>query len=218
MIMLSPLNRGLLLFWRKLMSEEQPVSRISFRADKQTELLNLKKNQFGHTVANESSDESTPDNVKLRFGGSGTGIVAHVDLFDSPHLKKFIQDSDLDNMNIAEDQDVEEIDLSEEENISNEDIIDFNKERPSTLEEFDIYANSILGVPTPQPVSNTAKKTFSSNSATKACSCCSYKIKKDAKFCPNCGSPQTQAQFCKNCGNKFLAQENFCSECGTKRE
>jgi RNA polymerase subunit RPABC4/transcription elongation factor Spt4 len=56
------------------------------------------------------------------------------------------------------------------------------------------------------------------NSATKACSCCSCKIKKDAKFCPNCGSPQTQAQFCKNCGNKFLAQENFCSECGTKRE
>ena len=202
MIMLSPLNRGLLLFWRKLMSEEQPVSRISFRADKQTELLNLKKNQFGHTVANESSDESTPDNVKLRFGGSGTGIVAHVDLFDSPHLKKFIQEND----------------LSEEEIISNEDIMDFGKERPSTLEEFDVYANSILGVPSPQPVSNTAKKTFSSNSATKACSCCSCKIKKDAKFCPNCGSPQTQAQFCKNCGNKFLAQENFCSECGTKRE
>jgi hypothetical protein len=69
----SPLNRGLLLFWRKLMSEDLPVNRMSFRADKQTELLNLKKNQFGHTVASESSDESTTDNVKLRFGGSGTG-------------------------------------------------------------------------------------------------------------------------------------------------
>ena len=40
----SPLNRGLLLFWRKLMSEDLPVNRMSFRADKQTELLNLKKN------------------------------------------------------------------------------------------------------------------------------------------------------------------------------
>ena len=97
------------------MSEDLPVNRMSFRADKQTELLNLKKNQFGHTVASESSDESTTDNVKLRFGGSGTGIVAHVDLFDSPHLKKFIQDSDLDDMDTPEDQDVEEIDLSEEE-------------------------------------------------------------------------------------------------------
>ena len=214
----SPLNRGLLLFWRKLMSEDLPVNRMSFRADKQTELLNLKKNQFGHTVASESSDESTPDNVKLRFGGSGTGIVAHVDLFDSPHLKKFIQDSDLDDMDIPEDQDVEEIDLSEEEIIPTEDIINFNKERPSTLEEFDVYANSILGVPTPQPVNNAIKKTFASTSASKPCSYCNCKIKKDAKFCSNCGSPQTQAQFCKNCGNKFLAQENFCSECGTKRE
>lgn len=216
--MLSPLNRGLLLFWRKLMSEEQPVNRISFRADKQTELLNLKKNQFGHTISSESSDESATENVKLRFGGSGTGIVAHVDLFDSPHLKKFIQDSDLDVMDTPEDQGVEEIDLSEEEIIQTEEIINFNKERPSTLEEFDVYANSILGVPTPQPVNNAPKKTFASSPSTKACTYCNCKIKKDAKFCSNCGTPQTQAQFCKNCGNKFLAQENFCSECGTKRE
>lgn len=200
------------------MSEEQPVNRISFRADKQTELLNLKKNQFGHTIAGENSDDTNPENVKLRFGGSGTGVVAHIDLFDSPHLKKFIQDSDLDEMDSEESQ-MEEIDLSEEE-LDQTEIINYNTTRPSTLEEFDVYANSILGKPSPSPVKENPKKVFASapSQGDKPCSYCNCKIKKDAKFCPNCGTPQLKAQFCKNCGNKFHAQENFCSECGTKRE
>jgi hypothetical protein len=199
------------------MSEEHPVNRISFRADKQTELLNLKKNQFGHTVASESDNDASLENVKLRFGGSGTGVVAHMDLFDSPHLKKFIQDSDLDEMDDADEIDVEEIDLAEEEVVIKEEITNFNSDRPSTLEEFDLYANTILGVQTPAQATNTPKKVFASTPSEKPCINCNCKIKKDAKFCTNCGTPQTLAQFCKNCGNKFVAQENFCSDCGTKR-
>ena len=199
------------------MSEEHPINRISFRADKQTELLNLKKNQFGHTVASESDNDASLENVKLRFGGSGTGVVAHMDLFDSPHLKKFIQDSDLDEMDDTDEIDVEEIDLAEEEVIIKEEITNFNSDRPSTLEEFDLYANTILGVQTPAQATNAPKKVFASSPSEKPCINCNYKIKKDAKFCTNCGTPQTLAQFCKNCGNKFVAQENFCSDCGTKR-
>lgn len=191
------------------MAEENKEASISFRSDKQTEMLNLRKNKFGHTLSRNTEDDTSDDNVNLSFGSSGTGVVAHVDIFDSPHLKKFLEDSDLDSMNSNEDEHlIDEIDLSEESEL-------LNNPRPRTLEEFDLLADSIL-----KPSNNPTKTKFASNESkqSKSCSTCRSLIKKDSKFCPNCGSPQTLAQFCKNCGNKFSLQEKFCCECGSKRE
>lgn len=190
------------------MSEEKKESSISFRADRQADMLNLKKNKFGHTLSRNSEEQESSDKINLSFGNSGTGVVAHVDLFDSPHLKKFIENSDLELLDDSDDNIIEEIDLSESEvNIM---------ERPNTLEEFDLIADSII-----KPNNNQVNKSKfmpADSRNTKCCNQCDAEIKKDSKFCSNCGAPQLMAQFCKNCGNKFSSKENFCSECGTKRE
>ena len=189
------------------MSEENKEPAISFRADKQASMLNLKKNQFGHTLSKNTTDDEALESVNLQFGSSGTGIVAHVDIFDSPHLKKFLESSDLDLMDDnIDDVQMDEIDLSEES-----DNIIFPA-RPTTLAEFDMIADSIIR---PEP----SKQRFAKkeDNSSKVCNNCKTEIKKNSKFCSNCGSSQN-ASFCKNCGYKFTAQENFCSECGTKRE
>lgn len=190
------------------MSDEIRESNISFRADKQADMLGLKKNKFGHTLSKNTEDNSPEEKVNLSFGSSGTGVVAHVDIFDSPHLKKFIENSDLDAMYADDEIEIDEIDLSEPG-------ANLIEERPKTLEEFDMYADLIIKNP------NQTKSKFAQpvdQKTLKQCSDCSTKIKADAKFCSNCGASQAMALFCKNCGNKFSMQEKFCCECGTKRE
>ncbi len=49
---------------------------------------------------------------------------------------------------------------------------------------------------------------------TVACKGCGAQIKATAKFCPECGKPQTQAQKCPECGAEV--EGKFCPECGHK--
>lgn len=197
---------------------EETENRISFRQDKKTAALNIHKNKFGHTVTNDTSGQSLDEAVQLRVGG--TGVEAYVDLFETPTMKKFMEQNNLD---ISEDSEIVdkmvEIDLSEE---TEEEFVQAPYVRPGTLEEFDKFADKIIGRPHNQsqpPVQAAAKpKVFATPEPQKFCTGCKCKIKKDAKFCPECGTPQSMAQFCKNCGIKFENLEKFCSECGTKRE
>ncbi|MBE5745722.1 MAG: zinc-ribbon domain-containing protein [Clostridiales bacterium] len=46
------------------------------------------------------------------------------------------------------------------------------------------------------------------------CVNCGAKIKKRAKFCPECGSKQSLS--CPKCGHDLRKNAKFCSECGTK--
>ena len=198
---------------------EETENRISFRQDKKTAALNIHKNKFGHTVTNDTSGQSLDEAVQLRVGG--TGVEAYVDLFETPTMKKFMEQNNLD---ISEDNEavdkMVEIDLSEE---AEEEFVQAPYIRPGTLEEFDKFADKIIGRPTaqnPTPVQTASVKPkgFAAPEPQKFCTNCKCKIKKDAKFCPECGTPQTLAQFCKNCGIKFEGLEKFCSECGTRRE
>ena len=52
-----------------------------------------------------------------------------------------------------------------------------------------------------------------------ACSGCGNPVPAGAKFCPNCGQPQTapQARFCMGCGAKLEPGAKFCPECGQKQ-
>jgi len=187
---------------------EEQKNRVSFRLDKKSESLsNVRVNKFGHTTT--SADEPEEIAVNVRLGGV-SGVDAHVDIFDSPTMKKFMQQN---NLNLAENQNeaMDVIDLSEEETYEPVEVKTY--ERPDTLEEFDIIADEILGV-----VPTKTKKTIESSSEIKTCTSCSCQNKPNAKFCAHCGRPFLMAAFCKNCGNKFDNQEKFCSECGTKRE
>lgn len=191
------------------MSEDN--TRISFRKDKLPESLKFNKNKFGHTVTSENSDESEP-NVELTM--AGYTIEAHVDIFESPHLQKFIAEN---NFNLQEEIDnkIEDIEIDLGDEIQK---LNTQQQRPNTLEEFDQIAEKFIGesrFKKPQKESNTKN---TNHFDFKPCFNCKSKIKADAKFCSECGTPQAVANFCKNCGIKYEGNEKFCSECGTKRQ
>lgn len=191
------------------MSEDSKESRRSFRRDKQMEGVDLPKNQFGHTLYTLKDEEIKP--IEQIVHNENGIISAHMDIFESPHLKKFMNEHDLDVE--LEHSDAEEIDLSS-------DLIEEPKNyRPETLEDFNNFSDDLLNKGSQKSSSIFKRDTKTSDSQSlKNCQACQSKIKKDAKFCPECGTPQILAQFCKNCGNKFEGSEKFCSECGTKRE
>lgn len=186
------------------MSEDNKESRRSFRRDKQMEGVDLPKNQFGHTLSVLKDGESPIEELVQNENGI---LSAHTDIFESPHLKKFMDEHDLDFEHEAE-----EIDLSD-------DVEEIKNYRPETLEDFNNFSNDLFGRTAPQKAPGLFKKEQKSEPQSfKNCQSCQSKIKKDAKFCTECGIPQLLAQFCKNCGNKFLGEEKFCGECGTRRE
>jgi hypothetical protein len=189
---------------------EEQKDRVSFRIDKKSEALsNVRVNKFGHTTTGQQP-ENGEIAVNLRLGGV-SGVDAHVDIFDSPTMKKFMQQNNL-NLSDQQSEAMEIIDLSEEEIQEQAEPKIF--ERPHTLEEFDLIADEILGVSSP----SKNKKTAEAISDQKLCTSCNCANKPNSKFCSHCGRPLILAAFCKNCGNKFDNQEKFCSECGTKRE
>jgi len=49
---------------------------------------------------------------------------------------------------------------------------------------------------------------------TKACPSCGRDIPRDARFCPQCGTPQ--ALTCDACGHANAAGSRFCAQCGAK--
>lgn len=193
---------------------EEQKERVSFRIDKKSESLNnVRVNKFGHTTtgADEKTDEIA---VNLRLSGN-SGVDAHVDIFDSPTMKKFMQQNNL-NLNEQTESEIEIIDLSDDKDqMESLEIPEINNfARPDSLEEFDLIADEILGIaPTPKKIINEQPK-----SDLKNCQSCNCSNKPGSKFCSNCGKPFLMASFCKNCGNKFDNQEKFCSECGSKRE
>jgi RNA polymerase subunit RPABC4/transcription elongation factor Spt4 len=194
---------------------EDESGRVSFRLDKKSEAINqVKKNRFGHTISSQSSEEVDDSGVQLRVGG--TGVEAYVDLFDSPTMKKFMQNNNLG----IEFSEAETIVDNIEEDLSEDVQEEINPRpfvRPQSLEEFDKIADEVMGI---APVTKTAKRQFAQpeNNESKVCNSCKCKIKANSNFCPNCGAPQAKVLFCKNCGNKFESSEKFCSECGNKRE
>ncbi len=56
---------------------------------------------------------------------------------------------------------------------------------------------------------------------TEICENCGAELKKDAKFCQECGqkiqTPEKDGEkiFCINCGAEVTSSENFCENCGT---
>ena len=171
--------------------------------------VDLPKNQFGHTLFTLKDEEIKP--IEQIVHNDNGVISAHMDIFESPHLKKFMNEHDLDVE--SEHSEAEEIDLSS-------DLAEDHKNyRPETLEDFNNLSDGLFGK-SPQKTSALFKREAKAgeNQSFKNCQGCQSKIKKDAKFCPECGIPQILAQFCKNCGNKYEGSEKFCSECGTKRE
>lgn len=196
------------------MSEDN--TRVSFRKDKLSESLKLNKNKFGHTITNESNEQNEP-NVELTL--AGFSVDAHVDIFESPHLQKFISENNLNIQQESENQ-IEDIEIDLGEELKNNNIV---QTRPKTLEEFDQIADRYLGESrfkktTQNPEPSSANLNKNKTSEHKPCHNCNMKIRFDAKFCPECGNPQMMANFCKNCGNKYDGSEKFCSECGTKRQ
>jgi len=191
---------------------EEENNRVSFRMDKKSSTMSsTRTNKFGHTVTNHNTDKEDP-NVQLRVGGT-SGVEAYVDIFDSPMLKKFMDENnlDLENVNSALQEGIIEIDLSEDEAPVVSQFI-----RPESLEEFDKIADEVMGISQVKSTKKSFAQTDSSD--VKLCAGCNCKIKANSKFCSNCGKPQVLATFCKNCGHKFDASEKFCSECGNKRE
>ena len=68
---------------------EEQKDRMSFRIDKKSESLsNVRVNKFGHTTTGQQDNSEIA--VNLRLGGV-SGVDAHVDIFDSPTMKKFMQ-------------------------------------------------------------------------------------------------------------------------------
>lgn len=181
---------------------EEQKDRVSFRMDKKSEALNnVRVNKFGHTTTGQEKDlPETAVQLKVQ----NTGVEAYVDIFDSPTLKKFMQQNHLDLQH--SNSSIEVIELSDEE----EEPVKFSS--PNSLEEFDKIADEVMGI-APQ-----TKKSVTVHHEFKTCPTCNYNNKTNSKFCSNCGKQFTLAQFCKNCGNKFENQEKFCSECGHKRE
>lgn len=201
-------------------------SNISFRKDKISEGLKLGKNRFGHTVT-ATNEQNSVENVELEIGG--TGVIAHVDIFESPHMKKFMDEAklsinDIDELEISEDliSIEEQLINTSNQNETNIDLLqDLQNLRPSTLEDFDNLAEKIIGeskFKRSNQAANTAAAKVTEQKSFKNCHSCNSKMKHDAKFCPNCGTPQKMSNFCNNCGNKYDGNENFCSECGTKRQ
>lgn len=46
---------------------------------------------------------------------------------------------------------------------------------------------------------------------------CGESVSAVAKFCPFCGISTTAINYCRSCGYRFAAGQNFCSQCGAKR-
>ena len=52
------------------------------------------------------------------------------------------------------------------------------------------------------------------------CNSCHAKVKKDSKFCPECGNKIEikKSVFCSECGTPIPAGAKFCANCGNKVE
>ncbi|MGC8581988.1 MAG: zinc ribbon domain-containing protein [Thermoplasmata archaeon] len=48
------------------------------------------------------------------------------------------------------------------------------------------------------------------------CKHCGAKLKENAKFCSNCGTPVSRDLKCPSCGQPYETGEKFCSSCGAK--
>ena len=54
------------------------------------------------------------------------------------------------------------------------------------------------------------------SSQTESCPKCGEAVHKGTKFCTNCGASLTSEKVCKKCGKKLRANAKFCPECGEK--
>jgi len=59
-----------------------------------------------------------------------------------------------------------------------------------------------------QPMESVEKVVF--------CKHCGAKLKENAKFCSNCGTPVSKELKCPSCGHPYENGEKFCSSCGAK--
>ena len=50
------------------------------------------------------------------------------------------------------------------------------------------------------------------------CIKCGTMINEDIKFCPECGTNQTEKLKCKDCGAEIQSGTKFCPECGIKQD
>jgi ribosomal protein L40E len=48
------------------------------------------------------------------------------------------------------------------------------------------------------------------------CKHCGAKLRENAKFCSNCGTPVSKDLKCPSCGQPYELGERFCSSCGAK--
>ena len=196
----------------------------NFRASGNLHKTEMPINQFGHTVTNPDAKNVTPIE-KMQIGLDGLGNpVASGDIFDSPHLQKFMKQHGFE---IGAQVAPPEIELDEEEV--------FEPAVPLDLEAFEAMADSLLATP-PKARFATARRYVPENIiedrpiATRApiearaaqpapengCVDCAAPISPGVKFCTMCGSKQP-TRFCGGCGHKFIESERFCPHCGLPR-
>lgn len=68
-----------------------------------------------------------------------------------------------------------------------------------------------------EPVANAVSSSKGNKSAI-VCPNCNVEVKKNAKFCPECGQSLKQEIVCKKCGAKLDKKTKFCPECGENQE
>ena len=73
-----------------------------------------------------------------------------------------------------------------------------------------------LGANMGNAMANTSSVMTQEATNTMPCPSCKAMIKKNSKFCSECGCKIEQKRFCSECGAEVLPGKKFCSECGNK--
>lgn len=188
------------------MSHEEEIKNLrhSFTKSNREELETPSKNQFGHTVLNQSDKDIDTSNIKLSIGETGEPRAdLSTSIFDTDTFQEWLKTTGK----------VVQIETFVPETI--QEPIDQRKELISglmaELDEMDTESK-------PRPSTMKIVKKADVEKTFKDCSNpeCLYSLPHDAKFCLKCGIPQL-AKFCVECGYRYSGQEKFCPDCGNRR-
>jgi len=189
------------------MSSEDKIKELrhSFTKSNREELEMPVKNQFGHTVLNQSSAALDMSGLELSVGETGEPRAdMKTSIFESEQFQEWLKTKEKQAQT-----DTFEVEVIPEPIDPRKQLI---SSLMSELDDLDIEL-------TPQPSTmRIVKKTGDEKQHSKDCSNpeCLYSLPSDAKFCLKCGTAQLK-KFCTQCGFNFKIEEKFCPDCGTRR-